>query len=92
MADPTTRIELLETSVEGMQDELVKINAAMNDKFKFMEESFGRLMEAVNSNKESSSSAPRVSLREEVNQNTAAGVNVVTICTRTLTIMLSQTG
>lgn len=72
MADPTTRIEVLETSVGGMQDELVKINAAMNDKFKFMEESFSRLMEAVNGNRESSTSAPRVNPRVEVNQNVTA--------------------
>lgn len=52
MATARDRLEELETSHGMMQDELAKLRFAMEEKYRFMEESFGKLMEAVTSLRE----------------------------------------
>lgn len=62
------RIEELEIGFGMMQDEVMKICKAMNEKFRYMEESMDRLMEAVTSNHNSGSSVPRGNQRTNKNQ------------------------
>lgn len=59
MANAKERLDELETGFGMMQDEMTKMREAMIDKFRFMEESIGKVMEGITSNHERDSSTSR---------------------------------
>lgn len=69
MASNKERLSDLETGLGMVQDEMLKLNEGIADKFRNMEESFRQMLtEAVTNMREEGSSAPRGSRRDETTQ------------------------